>query len=338
MEQQDQATSRVSANQRASEVVLSHRTALEVARAVDLRRCARNAKPLSLAAEAPSKEDVQGAMSRLRTQHGHFDVARPVHYLVGGGGRHRTDRFSPHSLKAGVPARSVHRLFRGIHCATPEFAFVQECARQGSFLSALLLAWEMCGTYKTKRTSWSGGYDVPPLASAKSIRDFVESNPSLAGCRIARQTLPYLRDGSASERETAAALLLGLPARYGGYALGLPCMNFRVDATAEAGAIAGRSFFRCDLCWPEAKLDVEYQSREVHEGEESRISDSRRANALENMGWNVLSVTNKELEDPRAMDGIANTVRRRLRVRSAEYAGGIAEKRRDLRRALGLPA
>ena len=41
---------------------------------------------------------------------------------------------------------------------------------------------------------------------------------------------------------------------------------------------------------------MEYQSREMHEGEESRIRDSRRTNALMAMGWTVVGVTNNELD------------------------------------------
>ena len=77
--------------------------------------------------------------------------------------------------------------------------------------------------------------------------------------------------------------------------MGFPRMNYEVIASPAARAISGKKSFRCDLCWPEARLDVEYQSKENHEGELSRIRDSRRANALAAMGWTVLGVTNDEL-------------------------------------------
>lgn len=65
-------------------------------------------------------------------------------------------------------------------------------------------------------------------------------------------------------------------------------MNYEVRASRAAEALTGKKSFRMDLCWPERKLDVEYQSREWHEGEASRVSDSRRANALMSMGWTVV--------------------------------------------------
>ena len=83
-------------------------------------------------------------------------------------------------------------------------------------------------------------------------------------------------------------------------------MNYEVKANPAARALTGKSCFRCDLCWPEAKLDVEYQSRESHSGEKKRIEDSRRANALASMGWTVVSVTNDELDSLAATDAIAD--------------------------------
>ena len=119
--------------------------------------------------------------------------------------------------------------------------------------------------------------------------------------------------------------------------MGIPRMNYEVKAIAGARTTSGRSSFRCDLCWADAKLDVEYQSREMHEGEESRIRDSRRTNALMAMGWTVVGVTNDELDSLAATDAIADTIRRllgkRVQVRVSDYH---ARKLR-LRRQLGLP-
>ena len=95
--------------------------------------------------------------------------------------------------------------------------------------------------------------------------------------------------------------------------------------------------FRCDLCWPEARLDVEYQSRENHEGELSRIRDSRRANALAAMGWTVLGVTNDELNSLAATDAVAEAIRRHLGKRLRTNVSDWHARKLRLRRRLGLP-
>ncbi len=119
--------------------------------------------------------------------------------------------------------------------------------------------------------------------------------------------------------------------------MGIPQMNYEVKATAAARAISGKGSFRCDLCWPEAKLDVEYQSREMHEGEASRIMDSRRVNALMTMGWTVVGITNDELDSLGATDAIAQTIRRRLGKRVQVRVSDYHARKLRLRRQLGLP-
>ena len=140
-------------------------------------------------------------------------------------------------------------------------------------LDLLLLLWEACGIYRTDLTWMESTYETVPLTSVRSLTRFMSENPKIHGAGKIRRVLHYVRDRSASVRETQIALFLGLPIRYGGFNLGLPQMNHRVDASQEARLIGGRSHFRCDLCWPDQKIDIEYQSDESHEGKLMRIKD-----------------------------------------------------------------
>ena len=139
-------------------------------------------------------------------------------------------------------------------------------------VSLLELGWELCGSYQTRRTA----FRLDTMSSADSVRalrDYVACNSSLGGAQKVARILPFLVDGSASSRETKFALVLGFSPFRGGYGMGFPRMNYEVIASPAARAISGKKSFRCDLCWPEARLDVEYQSKENHEGELSRIRD-----------------------------------------------------------------
>ncbi len=320
-------------------VCFSHRTAFQMVRAIDAREFAEaRGAAQRLPDRAPSRGDLERAIEHIEGDHPGLSMDRPVHILLATASRCRSASHRvPHVCTQRMRGKPLLRLPGGIGVCSAPLACVQMAPSTRGKIDLLELAYEVCGTYRTRRTSAAPAYQVPPLASVRALRDFISLNPSIRGARSMARILPYAVDGSASPRETKQALVLGLPTSYGGQGVGIPRMNYEVKASAAAHAISGKGSFRCDLCWPEAKLDVEYQSREMHEGETSRIMDSRRANALMAMGWTVIGITNDELDSLVATDAIAQTIRRclgkRVQVRVSDYH---ARKLR-LRRQLGLP-
>lgn len=291
----------------------------------------------SLPQRAPRREDFDRALRELRAVCPALRLSEPVHILIGSTSRPRVSQWRRvHTCVLEFPGRSFHAVGKGIYVATPALALVQMMAGR-EFVSSLELLWEACGTYQTYRTvPDETRYNVQPLTCVQALRSYVERGTLLNGTDKVSRLIRYLADGSASPQETKCALLLGLPKQYGGYGLGIPRMNHCVKASASARAIAGRSSFRLDLCWPEARIDVEYQSFETHGNEASRLRDSRRANALDSMGWAVVSITNGELSSLPAMDVIAQTVRKRMRKHVSVYPADHHARKLRLRRHLGI--
>ena len=294
-------------------ICLGYKSALEVARVV---------KPGGLTVakgggrmlpdSAPSSTKLRSVLERLEANHPGLHLERPVHLVVRKVSNYRgTELGKFHACTKAFSGKSLLRL-DDVLVSTPELALVQAATQEKNLVALLELGWELCGSYRTARTSLQHAYQVDPLTTTKSLQDFASRNASLDGAGKVARILPYFADGSASPRETKLALILGLPMMHGGQGLGIPSMNHEVSANGAARAISHRKSFRCDACWPEAKLDVEYQSKENHEGENSRIRDSRRANALVAMGWTVVGVTNDELDSLVAMDAIADGLRRHL--------------------------
>lgn len=267
----------------------------------------------------------------------------PVHYLVTRKPRPRNtkDRIA-HVCSTTLSGTAFYRVADNVFIASSALAFVQIAALSKSFVDILQLGFELCGTYQTLRTASVSAYQVEPILTTQSISRFIKANPSLRGARKVSRLLRYLRDGSASPRETKLALLLGLPMMYGGYGLGMPTMNYEVQATPAAQAISNRQTFRCDLCWPSAKVDVEYQSRmeheseDGHEGERLHARDSRRSNALKSMGWHVIEVTANEFESYEAMETIALSVRKLIGTRKQVRVDDYHARKLRLRRQLGM--
>lgn len=320
-------------------VCFGHRTALQILRAAKPGELSpeKGAAP-KLPGHAPRSELLRETLRRMEADHPGLRFEEPIHVLVGTPNCRAGKACRPHVCEGFLPGSALLRLDGDVAVCSPELALVQEARREKSEVALLELAWELCGSYRTRRTGMPPAYDVEPLTNVRALRGFVARNPSLGGARKVARILAYLADGSASARETKLALVMGLPLAKGGYGLGIPRMNFEVEAAARARAIAGRRSFRCDLCWPEAKLDVEYQSRESHEGELSRIRDSRRANALATMGWTVIGVTGDELDSLAATDAIAEAIRLRLGKRARTAVADHHARKLGLRRRLGLPA
>ena len=264
-------------------------------------------------------------------------IPMPLHCVSSSTSTPRSAEFrKPHLCRLPLSGNALQRWNESILLSSPSLAFIQEASMR-SFVDTLVLGFELCGTYQQKTLATSTVYGTQPLTSVRKIRGFLERNSRLFGAQRARAAASYLVDGSASPRETQAALLLGLPAFYGGYGLGMPSMNYEISCTPQATAISGRRTLRCDLFWPEASIAVEYQSREFHSGDLCRIRDSRRTNALQAMGIAVVGLTNNELESVEATDVIVETVRKAQGVRFRTAVGNYHARKLRLRRQLGLP-
>ncbi|WP_180326743.1 DUF559 domain-containing protein [Raoultibacter phocaeensis] len=321
-----------------SRIYFGYKTALQILRTVDVRTLApARIATQSLPDRGLCKRQIENAIGGTESAYPGLSIERPAHVLVGSSSRCRaSSAYKLHVCTSRLAGTSFYRLENDVCISAPALAFIHQAAQRNDLIFLLQLGYELCGTYQSWLTGVPTRYQVKPLASVRALRCYVSKNPSLKGARKAQHAIRYLADGSASPRETKQAIVFGLPMRYGGYGLGIPRMNYEVHANKAARAISGKSSFRCDLCWPEHKLDVEYQSRECHEGEESRLADSRRTNALMAMGWTVVGITNDELDSFAATETIAQTLRRHLGKRSQPRVSDYHARKLKLRRQLGL--
>ncbi len=319
-------------------ICFGYSTALEIFRCVDISKLAfARGDQLNIPDKPPQNRFLISAGRKIALEYPLLHMKRPLHVLIKEHARHySTNLFTSHAFHEPIKYGALQQLCDSILVSSPSLAFFQIAVHEKDFMALLQLGFELCGTYQTTRTGVDSAYQVSPLTSVQALCDFAAQNPSSYGIKKVRKVLRYLADGSASPRETKLALVLGLPMSYGGYGLGIPCMNFEVETSSAALIISGRKHLRCDLCWPKAKLDVEYQSREMHEGEMNRIKDSRRANALAAMGWKCINITNDEFDSMYAMDTIAETIRKHLGKRGRVRVSDYHLKKLRLRRQLGL--
>lgn len=287
-------------------------------------------------AKEPSAKELAHAVECMERLYPGIVLKPPFHYLVNKSSlRHSDSIRHPHSFTSTIPSSSIVRLADGIYAATPPFAFAQECTRQ-NYADRLRIAWEICGTYQSGLCGLPAAYNTPPLSSVVDMRNYARRNSHINGGEIALRSLRYTADGSASPRESQLGLTLGLLTRYGGAGLGIPRMNFGVSTTPGARAICGKSELYLDLSWPHFKYDIEYQSDETH-GDGMRTSDSRRENALESMGFTVISITTEEFNSFRTTVEFANLLRKRFGKRHPPSFDDYHARQLKLRRDLGMP-
>ena len=254
----------------------------------------------------------------------------PWHFMVSAAGcRFRQRDFGYTVCSRPLPPGSF---FRAGECAclvSPELYFVQQ-GRELSLPLLVLLGDELCGTYTSLLDGRQGSaVRVAPLTTVDRLAAYVERVPWMPGSRKAKMALRHVVEGAASIKESQLEMMLCLPPHFGGFGLPAAQMNACVEFDRAAQRLAGREYALCDLSWPDALLDVEYDGRAWHEGQDFSLRDKQRANALQHMGYQVLSVSKAEFGSIEALTLVAHEVARHLGVRlrtRAEDAEGKRER------------
>lgn len=306
------------------EPVLSHISALEYWRSVRIGqrsfRPVEDARPLLL--EPPRK----GTLA----EPGPWWLARPLHVLVSSDSARRKSREAVcHVESAPLPARSILDSMNGFSVCSPELCFVQ-MATLWELPKLIELGFELCGTYDL---SYGEYRKCTPLTSIDKLSSYVASLGVVRGKRKVAEALRYVADGSASARETVLTMQLTLPYRMGGYGLQMPLLNHRIDLGRRECRIAGREYLVCDLFWPDAQLDVEYDGGD-HADPKRMQKDSMRRDALVSMGITVMTVTKWQLNDGGETNAIAHAIAertgKRLRYVDPEFTRANRALRREL--------
>ena len=91
--------------------------------------------------------------------------------------------------------------------------------------------------------------------------------------------------------ETVVVLLFTLPVELGGCALPTPALNVRLEIPPDLQRAIMKPYVVVDLCWPDQRIILEYDSYLWHSSTLAVDSDSTRNEGLRDQGWMVRSVT-----------------------------------------------
>ena len=325
--------------------MLTHQTALAFWRsphAVAAERLRRQGSAASVPT-ALARFDI-GAVQRL------VSVSGDVHVMVrNSGGMHRRAGVRVHASGCDLPPSAlcfvdVENLGR-IGVVSPEVC-VGQMGRSMPIEDVLLLAFEFCGWYRRAVPVFDAGtgsfcryatdFDCAPVTSVDRLRHFSEVLPASVFSAPSRRAIRYALDGSGSPVESMLAALLTLPGVRGGYGLPAPVLNPPVSIPGRSAVLDPGGRYYCDLCWPDKKVAIEYDSNQEHTSAERITHDAIRYNNLKTLGYEVLIATWGQLRSVRETDRLAASVASalgvRLRIRVRDYRA----KQLALRRALGF--
>jgi len=249
----------------------------------------------------------------------------------------------PHVISSNISEGCFLDAGNGLFVSSPELCFIQ-MARELSLIKLIELGFELCGSYSlpvlSAGVAESGDLGNalkkhPPLTNHRKLTAFTARNRGERGAGRAARALRYIADGSASPMETILVMLLTLPYKLGGYCLPMPEMNARIRPAKSAKKSASKSYYSCDLFWPDLNVAAEYDSDAHHTGAERIASDSKRRNTLASIGIVVITVTKQQIksvvETEKAASLLASNMGKRLRNNeNPKFLGARHELRRLL--------
>lgn len=254
----------------------------------------------------------------------------PLHVLVAEEKlRRQSNECVSHVWRHSLPRGSVADSGRGFYVLSPELCFIV-MARSLSFIKLIKLGFSLCGSYVSSNETI---YSCQPLFSTGRLKDCIDKNRGVEGARKAEKALKYVLDNSASPKETELTMLLCLPPHYGGYGFRQPILNYQVNKRNKWGTTLA-NHFKCDLAWPEARVALEYDSKEFHEGSDRLSRDSIRRTELINLGYFVMTASLSQVETTLGTKNLATALakqmNRRLRLPEPRFSDVHAKLRKEL--------
>ncbi len=257
-------------------------------------------------------------------------LKEPYHLLVPSWIREK-ERCALATSRYRYAAGSFYQAENGLYAASPELCFVQ-LGKTVTTHELILYGSALCSSFAIDPHAAGGLGHRHPLATKRTMEQFLNENAGLTGVASARLALPYLAENTASPPEIFLQMILGLPPHLGGYGLPRCHANYRLEPSARARHIAQRATLVPDCYWPEHRLALEYDSNAEHLTGRQATRDATKRLALEADGITVITVTTAQLRSPLAMEAVAHEVAQRCGVRLRQRDRRFSARHRDLYR------
>jgi len=246
------------------------------------------------------------------------------------------------TLDRHLPASSLIELDPSFYVASPELVCLQLADRLDAPRLALVIM-EFTGSWSEVPPGVPSGsvvnrFGLAPVTTTHRIGELARGVRYLRGRNTLDRALSMALPGSASRPEAVVALMMSTPVEHGGYGMGTPLLNPRIEPPAQDRDHVTQGSYYPDIFFQECFVDLEYDSLEFHfdlrplivtasdgaardasnldlvlAAHASRmIDDRRRARDLQALGVHVIPVTNKDLASRRSLDQVVWAFARHL--------------------------
>lgn len=229
-----------------------------------------------------------------------------------------------------------------LYVCSPELAYLQAAA-QGDQLETVYAGFALTADYRIDAFASAGVVNREDIGCDGRLTTKERIAAYLAGCggfpgiRRASRMLKYVREGSRSPRESGLCMMLYLPVKYGGCALGNATLNKSysfADGRTRFGelkrveripdiVLEARPEWMTAGELPREDRDavrvvaVDYDSDAAHSGSEKMEKDVSRRNDMTMIEGIVhFTVTSSQANDYKAMKRLCDRIRRKLRLRT----------------------
>lgn len=259
----------------------------------------------------------------------------PIHLLVSEARmRCMPEDFTYHVCAGEFPGDSFVDVGGGLRFASPELCF-RQMGELMSLPEQIKFGNALCALH-----SYAIGPDgrhvrrEVPLTTVARLRAFVLESKGSRGYSQSLRALKFVVERVASPSENLLDMLLCLPKKMGGYGFRRAVANYPVVLSKKAAMIIEQDICYCDLCWPDCKFDVEYDSDLEHTGSERIAKDARRRNALQMMGYQVNVIGRIQFNDPYGFDNEARAIAKAIGMRFVDTTSAQMEKKIELRKQI----
>ena len=233
-------------------------------------------------------------------------------------------------ISRALPPESFIRLSDDICIPGPELQFILAAGEMHP-LEHIAFGMELCGTYSLLPfidSQQSCAYQCPAETSVGAIARMAEALRGMKGARMARRSLKYVVEGSASPMETLCACMMRLPVCLGGYGVGAPQLNPELIVPKAKRHLTRLDKYHPDIFFQEYELDLEYESREGHPDPDLVASygavararaidkveqDKQRLRDIQAIGIRVMPVTPADFHSLENADRLARQVYEHIR-------------------------